>query len=157
MSFERIMLLKRVPFFSLLRTDQLRWVSEALDPVFWIEGERVFDKGESGNAMFLIITGCIGISLDDNVESKSFVAELKDGDCFGEMGILDDQTRSATAHVLSDTQGLSLSKEKLHGLLMSYPELGIGMLKAMSQRQRATNAKLTARNDSSHVSATSMN
>jgi CRP-like cAMP-binding protein len=59
------------------------------------------------------------------------------------MALIDNEPRSATAHVLEDTQALALEKDRLLGLLMSYPELGIGMLRALSKRLRAMTPKLS--------------
>jgi CRP-like cAMP-binding protein len=139
---ETIMLLKNVSYFELLRTDQLRHVIPLLEPAGWVAGERVFDIGDVSDDMYVIVKGRIGISIHADPTRLEFITEMKDGDCFGEMGILDDQVRSATAHVLKDTEALALGKEKLHGLLLSYPELGIGVLRAMSRRLRAVSTQL---------------
>lgn len=142
--FERILLLKRVPFFEMLRTEQLSQVALLLDEIGWVAGEVVFFKGDPGEEMYIINRGRIGISLHEDYVAHNFVAELGAGECFGEMGLLDDLPRSATAHVLADSEAFVLSKEKLHGLLLSYPELGVGMLRAMSRRLRQANEALTA-------------
>jgi len=142
--FERILLLKRVPFFEMLRTEQLSQVALLLDETGWVAGEVVFFKGDPGEEMYIISRGRIGISLHDDYSAKDFVAALGAGECFGEMGLLDDLPRSATAHVLEDSEAFVLSKDKLHGLLLSYPELGVGMLRAMSRRLRQANDALTA-------------
>lgn len=139
---ETIMLLKKVSFFERLRTDQLRHVVPLLEPAGWNAGERVFDMGEASEEMFIIVRGRIGISIHADPTRLEFITELKDGDCFGEMGILDDTVRSATAHVLEDTEALSLGKEKLNGLLLSYPELGLGVMRALSHRLRKASAEL---------------
>lgn len=141
--FERILLLKRVPFFEMLRTEQLSQVALLLNQVGWVAGEIVFVKGDLGEEMYIVSTGRIGISLHDDWSTQDFVAELSAGEYFGEMGILDDLPRSATAHVVADTEAFVLSRDKLHGLLLSYPELGIGMLRAMSRRVRLANSALT--------------
>lgn len=135
--FDRILLLKRVPFFSLLRTDQLRHIAPVLEPAGWAAGERIFDKGDPSDRMYILLSGRVGIALND--ENTEFVAQLGRGDCFGEMGLLDDLPRSATAHVLETAEALSLSRERLQGMLLAYPELGIGMLAALSQRLREAN------------------
>ena len=142
--FERILLLKRVPFFEMLRTEQLSQMALLLDQIGWVAGEVVFFKGDLGEDMYIITKGRIGISLHDDVAAQDFVAVFGPGECFGEMGILDDLPRSATAHVLEDGEAFVLSKDKLHGLLLAYPELGIGMLRAMSRRLRQANTALTA-------------
>jgi CRP/FNR family cyclic AMP-dependent transcriptional regulator len=135
--FERVLLLTKVPLFTYLRSDQLNRLAPLLEPVGWPKGARIFDMGDNGLEMYIITAGRIGISLNPDPSRHDFIAELKHGDILGEMAIIDNEPRSATAHVLEDTQALALDKEKLRGLLMSYPELGIGMLRALSQRLRA--------------------
>jgi CRP/FNR family transcriptional regulator, cyclic AMP receptor protein len=146
--FERILLLKRVPFFEVLRTDQLSHVAALLEQVGWVTGEIAFVKGDMGDHMYIITSGRIGISLSEDWSAKDFVAEFSAGECFGEMGVLDDLARSATAHVLENTEAFTLSRDKLHGLLLTYPELGVGMLRAMSRRLRQANSALLARSTS---------
>jgi CRP-like cAMP-binding protein len=140
--FERVLLLTKVPLFSYLRTDQLSRLAPLLEPVAWPRGVRVFDMGDMGLEMYIITSGRIGISVEPDPTKQNFIAELKAGDSLGEMALIDSEPRSATAHVLESCQALALDKEKLHGLLMSYPELGIGMLHALSHRLRCLNAAL---------------
>lgn len=141
--FERIVLLKAVPFFELLRTEQLRNLAAVLEPVAWMVGDIVFERDEPGDVMYVIVSGKIGISLSRPPCYEDFVVTLGAGDCFGEMGILDHQPRSATACAIETTEAFLLGKEKLHGLLLAYPELGVGMLRAMSRRLREANLTLT--------------
>lgn len=144
--FERVLLLTRVPLFAYLRTDQLNRLAPLLEPVAWPQGARVFDLGDIGMEMYIITAGHIGVSVDPDPSRHAFINELKAGDILGEMALIDNEPRSATAHVLADTQALALDKEKLRGLLMSYPELGIGMLRALSQRLRSM-SPILARNE----------
>lgn len=137
--FERVLILTKVPLFAYLRTDQLSRLAPLLEPAAWPKGVRIFDMGDMGLEMYIITSGRIGISVDPDTSKPVFIAELKAGDVLGEMALIDSEPRSATAHVLEDVQALALDKEKLHGLLMSYPELGIGILHALSQRLRALN------------------
>lgn len=139
---ERVLLLTKVPLFAYLRTDQLSRLAPLLEPSAWAKGERVFDKGDMGMELYIITSGHIGISVDPDPKKQVFVNELRTGDCLGEMALIDNEPRSATAHVLEDTQALALEKDRLLGLLMSYPELGIGMLRALSQRLRAMTPRL---------------
>ena len=90
--------------------------------------------------MRMVITcTSVGISLNENINVKEFVARLEAGECFGEMNLLDNLPRSATAHVLEDTEVLSLDTNRLHQLIIRYPELAMGMLKGMSMRLRESN------------------
>ena len=145
---ERVLLLTNVPLFAYLRTDQLSRVAPLLEPVAWPKGTRIFDMGDIGLEFYIITDGRIGISVDPDPNRLVFINELKAGDSLGEMALIDNEPRSATAHALDDTQALALEKEKLHGLLISYPELSIGMLRALSQRLRALSFKLKNSNSS---------
>jgi CRP-like cAMP-binding protein len=140
--FERVLLLTKVPLFACLRTDQLSRLAPLLEPVVWPKGVRVFDMGEIGLELYIITAGRVGISIDPDPSRQVFISELKAGDSLGEMALIDNEPRSATAHVLEDTQALALDNEKFQGLLLSYPELGIGMLRALSQRLRALSPNL---------------
>lgn len=140
--YEQILLLKKVPLFSMLRTDQLRHLVAILEPVSWIRGETVFEQGDPADSMYLIMSGKIGISLTSEEEQSTCIAELTGGDFFGEMSLLDELPRSAGSQALQDTEALSLGKERLRGLLLAYPELGIGMLKSLSRRMRKIDGEL---------------
>jgi len=140
--FERIMLLKRSPVFVEVKTEDLRAVAQSLEEERYFAGDRVFDINEYGDRMYIVQSGRIGISLHADSNKKDFVAELEAGECFGEMNLVDELPRSATAHVLKDTTLLSLEKSRLRGLVINYPELSLGMLKGMSLRLRQVNQKL---------------
>lgn len=145
--FERIILLKAVPFFELLRTDQLRHLAAALEPIAWPGGEVIFERGEAGDAMYILVGGRVGISLSATPPYDQLINELGAGEFFGEMAILDDQPRSASAVAIEGTEAYSLSKEKTRGLLLAYPELGTGMLRALSRRLRANSQLLNQYRD----------
>lgn len=143
--FERILHLKRSTVFSDVPTDALRVVAQELKQEGFVTGDRVFDINELGECMYIIERGSIGISLNSKPTVKEFVAELGPGECFGEMGMLDDLPRSGTAHVLEDTQCLSLEKSRLQALIVRYPELALGILRSMSLRLREANEKIESR------------
>jgi len=139
--FDRILLLKNSPVFEQTPTEDLRFVAQAMDAENYLQGERIFDIHENGDHMYVIQSGRVGISLNENPKVKEFVAELGEGDCFGEMNLLDNLPRSATAHVLEDTVVLTLDTNQLHQLIIRYPELALGMLKGLSLRLRESNKK----------------
>jgi len=145
--FDRILLLKNSTIFSEVAVEDLQVVAQALDTEFYVKGDRIFDINEQGDRMYMIHTGKIGISTNTNPEIKDFVATLGPGEFFGEMNLLDDLPRSATAYVLEDAELFSIERGKLRNLVVNYPELSFGMLKSLSMRLRKTNELLNeARN-----------
>lgn len=140
--FDRILLLKKSGLFSEVATEDLRVVAQELDEEVCFKGERVFDIGDPSDKLFIIEQGRIGISIRENPREREYIAEMGAGECFGEMGMLDDQPRSATVHVIEDVTLLALDKLKLKALLTSYPELGLGIMRSLSLRLREANLKL---------------
>lgn len=136
---DRLLLLKRTATFSEVATDDLRVVAQELVEEACFEGERLFDLGDPSDRMYIIVAGKVGISIVADSAAKQFVSTLGPGDCFGEMGLFDDLPRSATAHILADSQLLALDKFKLRGLIVSYPELLLGLLRGLSHRVRSAN------------------
>ncbi len=137
--FERLLLLKKTSTFADVSSDDLRFVVAELKEEAFAAGERVFDIGDPSDRMYLAESGKVGISLDENPGKQTFVGIIGPGGCFGEMGLFDDLPRSATAHVVEDSVLLALERDKLRGLIISYPQLGLGLLRGMSRRLRDTN------------------
>ena len=140
--FGHILLLKKTPVFSEVNTADLRFVVQALEEEWYFTGERVFDIHDQGEHMYFILEGKVGISIDPDPRRQIYVATLGPGDAFGEMNLLNSLPRSATAHVLENSRLLALEKNRLRGLILSYPELGLGMLTAFSQRLRDAEQQL---------------
>jgi len=141
--FDRLLMLKQSPVFSLVPTDDLRQVAQALEERKFFSGDRIFEINAQGDNLYILVSGRIGISIDPDPSSRKFIATLGPGDCFGEMNLLDDKPRSATAHAIEDAVVLSLDKSRLRGLILSYPEISIGMLRSLSLRLREANLRST--------------
>lgn len=142
--FERLLLLKQSPIFSMVTTDDLRMVAGALEQKHFYSGDRIFEINDQGDHLYLLESGSVGISIDPDPNSRNFIATFKPGDCFGEMNLLDDLPRSGTAFVLEDSIVLTLEKSRLRGLILSYPEISIGMLRSLSIRLRHANLRSAA-------------
>ena len=140
--FERLILLKQSPIFSMVNTDDLRLVAQALETQQFFKGDRIFEINDQGDHLYILVSGKVGISIDPDASTSTYIATLEAGDSFGEMNLLDNQPRSASAHVLEDAEVLSLDKTRLKGLMQSYPEISIGMLRSLSLRLREANRKI---------------
>lgn len=140
--FDRILFLKESSIFSKVTTDDLRYIAQALEEDVFFAGERVFDINDQGDHLYIVTEGKIGISIDPDPTKKDFIAFIGPGEAFGEMNLVDDLPRSATAHAIEDTRVLALEKSRLGGLLLSYPEIGIGMMRALSLRVRDGHTRL---------------
>ena len=145
--FDRLLLLKQSPVFSMVSTDDLRVVAQSLEKQEYFAGDHIFEINEQGDHLYILVSGKVGITIDKNPCSENFIAMLGQGDTFGEMNLLDDLPRSATAHVLEDATVLTLEKTRLRGLIQSYPDISIGMLRSMSLRIREVNLRFLSAKD----------
>ena len=140
--FDRILLLKYGQVFSQVSTDNLKVVANELVIEDFMKNERVFDQHDYSDKMYIIGKGKVGISFEEDPEAKVFFTTLGPGECFGEMGILDDMPRSATAHVIENSTLLVLEKSRFIGLINHYPDLAMGIMRSLSFRLRKTTDKI---------------
>lgn len=141
--FEKVYILKRAPAFAGVNTEDLRVVAQELREETCRAGERLFDINDPPDSVYIIERGSIGISAEEDPANRNFLVVLGPGECFGEMSVLDGLPRSATAHVVEDTVLYALTKDKLRGLIVQYPELALGLLRSMSLRLRAVTRRIT--------------
>lgn len=137
--FDRVLILKNTQIFSSVKTEDLAVVAKVLEEEHFSADDMIFNQGDYGDQMYIIESGKVGIAFGEISSQDDFFCVLGKGESFGEMVLLDDQPRSGSAHVLEDTFVLSLNKEKLKSLIISYPELAMGMLKSLSLRLRNAN------------------
>ena len=145
--FDRLLLLKQSPVFSMVSTNDLRVVAQSLEKQEYFAGDHIFEINDQGDHLYILVSGRIGITIDKDPCSENYIALLGPGDTFGEMNLLDDLPRSATAHVLEDATVLTLEKTRLRGLIQSYPDISIGMLRSMSLRIREVNLRFLSAKD----------
>ena len=108
-------------------------------------GTPLFYRGDPGDAMYLIETGRVRISVKDADGHDATLAEFRDGEFFGEMAILDEQPRSADATIVADTRLAVLSRDDFRAFLHKNPDIALGMLTAMTYRLRRTDELLRHR------------
>src|SRR5690349_12319919 len=92
--------LRSVPLFASLSDEDATGLRALLELEIRPVGSILFQKGEAGDAMYLIEGGRVRIHFRDDDGEEVTLAELAGGDFFGEMAILDGKSRSASATVI---------------------------------------------------------
>jgi CRP-like cAMP-binding protein len=113
---DRIQFLKTVPFFGQLSNRQLKSVSDIMFERTYDVDESIFEEGQPGAALFLILDGKVAVEVVRE-SSTMRLAVLERGAFFGEMALLDETPRSATARALERTRTLALYRNDLNGLV----------------------------------------
>jgi CRP-like cAMP-binding protein len=93
-------------------------------------GDAVMTEGERGDSMFIIIHGAVSV-----YKAGELIAELKEGDFFGEMALLGEQVRTATVKIKEQTALLKLSRANIMQLAENNPELKTRLEWAKSERE----------------------
>lgn len=145
-SASRIQILKRIPIFQDLSRRQLRIISAMVYERSYEAGEYMFETGQPGAAMFVIEAGEVHIIRADVGKEERLLARLKDGEFLGELALLDNSPRSASAFVAKQTKAFAIFREDLDRLLETEPALGAKVMKRLAViiglRLKATNDML---------------
>jgi CRP/FNR family transcriptional regulator, cyclic AMP receptor protein len=137
--------LRSVPLFGSLDDDAARDLRSLLSDKRVPQNTRLFRQGDKGDAMYLIESGRVRISIRDDEEQEVILAELAQGDFFGEMSLIDGRQRSADAKVIEDAQLAILSREAFLSFVRSNPDVALEMLSALTDRLRRTDELLRSR------------
>lgn len=139
--------LARVPFFEGLTPEALALIAEVTNEESHGLGTRIFQFGDPGDKLFIIVEGKVRISREVAGLGEEALAVLGPGEVFGEMALLDDATRSADALAHERCRLLVIKKDDFDGLLFFHKDLAYEVLwasiRVLSARLRETNNKLT--------------
>lgn len=137
--------LRSVPLFASLEDDAATELRSLLTEQVVSSNTRLFRHGDQGNAMYLIESGRVRISLQDEDKNDVTLAELAQGDFFGEMSLIDGRQRSADARVIEDSRLAILSRDAFLSFVRSNPDVALNMLSALTDRLRRTDELLRSR------------
>jgi CRP/FNR family cyclic AMP-dependent transcriptional regulator len=137
--------LRSVPLFASLDDDSAKDLRNLLSERDVPSNTRLFRQGDEGDAMYLIESGRIRISVLDDDKKDVTLAELAQGDFFGEMSIIDGRQRSADARVIEDSRLAILSRPAFLTFVRKKPDVALEMLSALTDRLRRTDQLLRSR------------
>jgi len=137
--------IRSVPLFASLDDDAAVELRNLLRTQDVTSGTTLFRAGDAGDAMYLIESGRVRISVTDDDKKEIVLAELARGDYFGEMAIIDGKQRSADASVVEPARFAVLSRESFLGFIQSNPTVALEMLSATFSRLRHTDKMLQQR------------
>jgi CRP-like cAMP-binding protein len=134
--------LRLIPLFSELSESDLEEISRFTVKQMYKKDNMVLIEEEVGSTMFVILNGRVKISRISDEGREVILSILVDGDFFGEMSILDGQTRSANAVTLEDTELLIIRRENFLQMLHDYPQVAINLLKELAHRLRRSDSQI---------------
>jgi CRP-like cAMP-binding protein len=102
-------------------------------------GEYIFRKGDAARVMYLVIEGEVDLMLDDTV-----IETAKEGAFIGEMALIDEEPRSASARATSDCRVFPIDAARFQSLVRETPFFALQMMKTLARRLRKMDARIGA-------------
>ena len=100
-------------------------------------GGVIFREGEDADELFVIKSGYVRIQIGNRI-----MAELTADSIFGEMALIDDEPRSATAVAITDVELVPVSEKQFLFLVSQTPYFALKVMRILAQRLRLTNKYL---------------
>ena len=140
--FEKVLILKSLSLFTETPETILSELAPLLEEIEYEQGAPVFNEGDIGDSMYVIYKGEVKIH-----KGNSTLAILKEKEVFGELSLLDSETRSASATCDTDCFLFKLDQDPFYELLEARPEIARGFIKILCQRLRLLNEKIVITKD----------
>ena len=138
-----IQVLENVPIFEHLTAKELSEVVRLTHERTYKKDEHVFKKLAPAEGMYVILDG--GVLITDS-DSETIFATLESGDFFGELALLDEEPRSASAISTMPSRLIGFFRTDLLTLMKRSPELGnkilLNLSRILGERLRRTNQEL---------------
>ena len=137
--------LSRVPLFKRLEPHELEHLAEEVDQVNYKAGETIFNEHDRGDALYILEEGSVRIWVYDEDVKDVTLAQLKPGDFFGELAVLDRGERSSSATAITDIHLHRLSSDDFQKFLLEHPDASIDVICEIAARMRQTNQLVSQR------------
>jgi SulP family sulfate permease len=140
--------LDELEIFKGRKAETLADLEQCMEKRSYLAGEKIFQRGASGDELFLIRKGAVRIMLPISDKQSHHLGTFGRGAFFGEMSFLDGGARSADAVAFTDAELYVLSRKTFDKLAEGHKKLAVafmeGLASVLSSRMRYTNAELRA-------------
>ena len=131
-------MLAEVPLFSLLDDEERALLAERVEIVHFASDEVIFQFGDPGDAMYVLKSGEVELTVKTKTGEKMFLERPTAGDFFGEISLLDEGPRTATARAVKAVEAIEIDRGDLDELFRLKPAAAMDLLAATGRRLRQT-------------------
>ncbi|MFQ5566162.1 MAG: cyclic nucleotide-binding domain-containing protein, partial [Paracoccaceae bacterium] len=133
MSLNRaVQVLQEMPLFRNADLKRLRVIAMMSESQAYHAGERLFEHGDEGDAAFIIIDGEVEVLVPAEGGEQS-VAVLGQGEIFGELAVICDQTRSSAIAARTELEVLRLDRDVVLNLMREFPDISLEMVRILGR------------------------
>ena len=141
---KKIELLQSVALFWDLSEEELGYISQKMIARHYESGKFIFLEDSEGEQCFFVVQGSVKVTRLSKDGREVILAMLNEGEFFGEMALLDGESRSANVIALEETEVLTLNREDFLVVLHDYPQIAIQLLKEMADRLRKSDRQIAS-------------
>ena len=141
---KKIELLQSVALFWDLSEEELGYISEKMIARHYESGKFIFLEESEGEQCFFVVQGSVKVTRLSKDGREVILAMLNEGEFFGEMALLDGESRSANVIALEETEVLTLNRGDFLVVLHDYPQIAIQLLKEMADRLRKSDRQIAS-------------
>src|SRR4051812_40915675 len=137
--------LKDIPLFQTMDDNERDAIAALMHEVQFKSGTQLFHERDQGGICYVIRSGRVELSVEDENQEKLVVDVLEPGELCGELSLLDGGTRSTTALALTDVETLVIERPELVAFLRKQPDASLDVIGALAKRIRRADALLKQR------------
>lgn len=138
--------LSELALFSSIDESTLKMLAERLRVVRFASGDHIFEEGDSGRAMYVVLEGCVTMTKRSRSGDAAAIVSAEVGDWFGEMSLLDVMARPVTAQAEGPCSLLTMCPTDLNAVyrtnLKMYALLVMNMARQLSRKLRGVELSL---------------
>jgi uncharacterized membrane protein len=138
-------MLSEVELFELLSDEDRERLAELIERQNLVAGAILFNAGEPGDSLYVVRTGEVELYIKDTAGQRIVLTIAGPGEVFGELALLDQGPRTATAVALTESELLELDRDDLLLLFQKSPTAALRLLAAMGQKTRKADELLRTR------------
>ena len=139
---EKVIFLKEVPFFSELSVQEICILAGISEEVSYPADHKIFSQGDNTKSLYLVIHGQVSVQQQTRTGSIVRLKALSAKDYFAETSIFDGAPHQADVVTIEPVDILLIRQSTLFTLIRRRPDIGLSLLKALSQRLRETYAQV---------------
>ena len=134
--------LKAVPLFATISEEQLRMLTTMVTRRSASRNTTIMSSGDATDSLYIVLSGRLKVMMSDSEGKEVILAILGPGEFFGEMGLIDDEPRSASVVTIEPCELLSIAKRDFKRVLTENSEMAMAVMRGLVRRLREADRKI---------------
>jgi NTE family protein len=135
------MVLSGLPLFTGLDYSLIKEIAEAAEWLSLPGGSTLFAAGEESDALYVVLSGCLGVFSPDDRDRRRFMGRVLSGGTVGEMGLISGRPRSAHVAALRDSELVRISSESFHRIFGRHPDAMVRIARLTVDRLESSQSR----------------